>query len=75
MEHHTHNFKWICKKKAKVKPHGFQNDGAGDLWCAIANTEHGKCPGKAKDGTCWFSYGGKEYHTKDFKLVKSRKYS
>ena len=45
------------------------------MWCAIANTEHGKCPGKAKEGTCWFSYGGKEYQTNDFKLVKSRKYS
>lgn len=46
--------------------HGFQNDGAGALWCAVAKTKWGQIPGKAKSGTCWFPYGGKEHTTNDF---------
>ena len=45
---------------------GHQNDGAGDLWCAVAHTEWGHIPGKAKGGDCWFPYGGKEHSTRDF---------
>lgn len=45
---------------------GYQNDGAGDLFLAVANTKWGTIPGKAKDGTCWYPYGGKEYYTSDF---------
>ena len=56
-------------------PHGHQNDGAGDLWCAIAETEHGKIPGKAKGDTCWFSYGGYEHSTKNFRVIRSHKES
>lgn len=52
---------------------GFQRDGAGHLWCAIANTEHGQIPGKAKGGTCWYPYGGEEHTTEDFVLVRVRK--
>lgn len=48
------------------------NDDNGDSWCAVAqNTQWGTIPGKAKDGTCWYSYGGVEYTTKDFKYVLS----
>ena len=47
----------------------YQSDGAGDLYSAVANTEWGKIPGKAKDGTCWYSYGGKEYTTCEFSWV------
>ena len=45
---------------------GYQNDGAGELWSAVAQSAWGTVPGKAKENTCWFSYGGKEYHTKNF---------
>jgi len=41
------------------------------LWCAVANTEWGKIPGKAKEGTCWFPYGGEEKTTTDFQYVLS----
>jgi hypothetical protein len=53
------------------KPHGHQTDATGDLWCAIAFTEHGKIPGKAKGDTCWYGYGGYEHHTKNFKVIRS----
>jgi len=53
-------------------PQGFQNDGQGSLWCAVAETEWGRIPGKAKDGVCWFSYGGKEHETRNFQLVYDR---
>merc|ERR1711907_182896 len=36
------------------------------MGCAIANTEWGRIPGKAKDGVCWFPYGGREHETTDF---------
>lgn len=49
---------------------GNQHD-AGDLWVAVANTEWGTIPGKAKDGNCWYSYGGEEHITQDFVWVTS----
>ena len=45
---------------------GYQYDGAGRLYLGVANTQWGTIPGKAKDGTCWYPYGGKEYETSDF---------
>eukprot|EP00929_Paragymnodinium_shiwhaense_P050689 TRINITY_DN25530_c0_g1_i1.p1 TRINITY_DN25530_c0_g1~~TRINITY_DN25530_c0_g1_i1.p1 ORF type:complete len:225 (-),score=10.92 TRINITY_DN25530_c0_g1_i1:124-798(-) len=54
-------------RPATTTGHGFQGDGAGELWCAVAETQHGKIPGKAKGGTCWYPYGGKEYSTPCFK--------
>ena len=72
-EHSTDNFRVIKshKKRAECtgKPQGHQNDGAGDLWCAVAFTEHGKIPGKAKDDSCWYSYGGEERQAEEFKWV------
>eukprot|EP01036_Dinobryon_divergens_P029387 gene29387-38474_t len=55
--------------------HGFQldSDGAGDLWCAIAHTQWGTIPGKAKGHTCWYPYGGKEHITSDFQYVVCKK--
>lgn len=50
---------------------GFQNDGAGSLWLAVAKTKWGTIPGKAKDQTCWYSYDGEEHRTSDFKWVAS----
>jgi hypothetical protein len=45
----------------------------GDFYCAVANTEWGKIPGKAKDGTCWFYYGGEAKSTTDFQYVGLKK--
>jgi len=50
-------------------PAGFQNDGAGQLFCAVAHTPNGNIPGKAKDGNCWYPYGGSERSTTDFSWV------
>ena len=36
---------------------------AGELYAAVAITEQGKIPGKAKDNTCWYSYHGNEIDT------------
>jgi len=51
------------------RPQGHQSDGQGDLWCAVARTRWGTIPGKAKNGTCWFPYGGKEHTTTDFDYI------
>jgi len=48
---------------------GHQNDGAGDLWCVVAHTNHGDIPGKGKDNTCWYPYGGREETTNNFSWV------
>ena len=59
----------MCKvRHLKV---GHQRDGAaaGDLFAAIANTDHGAIPGKAKDANCWYSYDGKESCTSKFYWV------
>ena len=60
-------------KGIRPRPQGFQNDGAGRLWCAIAHTEHGRIPGKAKGNDCWYPYGGKEHHTHDFTFVRNQR--
>lgn len=56
-------------KEPKGEAHGHQTDGHGDLWCAVADTNWGKIPGKAKEGNCWFAYGGVEHLTKNFSYV------
>lgn len=56
-----------------ARPIGYQDDGRGDQYAAIANSEWGRIPGKACDGTCWYPYNGQEYETDDFEwLVCSR---
>ena len=45
---------------------GMQNDSAGLLYAAIANTQWGEIPGKAKGNECWFPYGGYEEKTNYF---------
>lgn len=76
----TNNFSWIVPRFSLVKSHiapqnsipcGMQNDGAGIVWLAVANTPHGTIPGKAIGNTCWYSYGGKETPTNDFSYVTS----
>jgi hypothetical protein len=42
----------------------------GDIWCAVALTEHGNIPGKASGNTCWYPYGGKEHSTNHFKFIE-----
>eukprot|EP01126_Amoeba_proteus_P020054 TRINITY_DN204_c0_g1_i2.p1 TRINITY_DN204_c0_g1~~TRINITY_DN204_c0_g1_i2.p1 ORF type:complete len:229 (-),score=23.50 TRINITY_DN204_c0_g1_i2:61-747(-) len=51
-------------------PHGFQNDGAGQVWLAVAHTPHGDIPCKAQGGTAWYSYAGLEHVTNNFSYVE-----
>merc|ERR1711904_177747 len=84
-EHNADKFKYVSwdwdaessssssdSDKEEIAP-GFQTDGAGYLWCAVANTDWGRIPGKAKDGECWYPYGGREHTTRDFEYVRVRK--
>jgi hypothetical protein len=34
--------------------------------CVVAHTKNGEIPGKAKDGNCWYPYGGREHQTTNF---------
>jgi len=79
-EHTTSDFSWIINPLTHYNqlnspaglygmPHGHQNDGAGDVWVAVANSQWGTIPGKAIGNTCWYCYGGKEYTTNDFSWV------
>jgi len=81
-EHQTNQFDWIVaapfflnpvahshNPSANV-PHGFQNDGAGQVHVAIAHTQWGNIPGKAKGNSCWFPYGGKEHQTNNFSWLE-----
>jgi len=80
-EHTTSNFSWIVVPGYRLErahgnhvPHGavsagFQNDGAGALFLAVSQGPHGSIPGKAKSGTCWYPYGGKEHSTNNFMYV------
>ena len=53
-------------------PQGYQNDGVGHLWCAVARTPWGRIPGKAQGDTCWYPYGGQEHTTGDFYYIGKR---
>ena len=46
---------------------------AGNYYCAVANTEWGKIPGRALDGTCWFCQGEEVKTTTDFQYVGLKK--
>jgi len=52
-----------------ARPIGWQNDGRGDQYAVIANTEWGRIPGKACDNTCWYPYWGQEHVTEDFEYL------
>lgn len=80
----TDDFSWVCAKvgtfnlatstSSPAPPQnalkvGYQTDGAGDLYAALAISEYGTVPGKAKDGTCWYPHGGKEIETSQFYWV------
>ena len=49
---------------------GFQNDGGGQHHAVIAETPHGRIPGKAKNGTCWYAPCRKRAHNKRISLGK-----
>jgi len=79
-EESTKNFSWVVVAHGwelvngdappqNGLPVGYQNDGAGTLWAAVAHTSYGNIPGKAKDNSCWYSYDGKEEISNDFSWV------
>jgi len=79
-EHLTDNFSWVCNSWDLVRgghlPEdairaGHQNDGAEYLWCVVGHGPHGDVPGKGKDNTCWYPYGGSEVVTQDFSWIVS----
>jgi len=78
-EHTSNDFSYVCGGNGFQKNHGgppahacplgHQHDSSGTVYLALAHTEHGNIPGKAKDNTCWYPYGGKEHTTSDFSWV------
>eukprot|EP01126_Amoeba_proteus_P050548 TRINITY_DN5984_c0_g1_i5.p2 TRINITY_DN5984_c0_g1~~TRINITY_DN5984_c0_g1_i5.p2 ORF type:complete len:246 (-),score=39.80 TRINITY_DN5984_c0_g1_i5:232-969(-) len=74
----TNSFSWVtsCDYHLVQNPGynpssaipGHQND-CGCVYVAIATTQWGNIPGKAKDGLCWFSYDGLEHTTRSFQYV------
>ena len=79
-EHMTDDFKLVKHSNQApphsehmFDPHGYQTDGAGHVWCAVARTPWGRIPGKAQGDTCWYSYGDQEHTTGDFYYVAARR--
>lgn len=72
-EHTTDQFELIDARGVSKQPgpvaHGRQLNEVGDIWCALATTGWGLIPGKAKDGVCWYPYGGKEHISTSFNYV------
>jgi len=81
-EHSTEDFDYITHPNTMItvantgdgpppnaRPIGHQNDGRGDQYAVIANTEWGTIPGKACANTCWYAYDGAEYETEDFEYL------
>jgi len=74
----TNNFSWLVAyhwriekgdQPPKAIPCGRQTDGAGIHFAAIAHTDFGDIPGKAKGKSCWYTYKGKEKTTKNFSWI------
>ena len=42
------------------------------MWAAVAHTDIGNVPGKARDGKCWYPYAGFEYETTKFSYLGTR---
>ena len=55
----------ICGKKAPQL--NLQDDD--EYYVVVAHTEEGDIPGKAKEGKCWYSFGGEEHRAEDFSYV------
>ena len=81
-EHTTNNFSWVSAPGSQLVPAGtssqppsgalqigFQKDGAGALWAAIAHTPQGDIPAKAIGNTAWYPHGGVEHTTNSFSWV------
>jgi len=47
---------------------GHQPD-SGEYYCAVATTQWGGIPGKARGGKCWYTYWGKEHESNDFRYI------
>ena len=75
-EKQSNDFKVIRSGKFSKEPvgraHGKQHDGE-KTWCAIANTQWGRIPGKANHDTCWYPYDGEEHKTDNFWFVNKGK--
>eukprot|EP01126_Amoeba_proteus_P063975 TRINITY_DN8895_c0_g1_i3.p1 TRINITY_DN8895_c0_g1~~TRINITY_DN8895_c0_g1_i3.p1 ORF type:complete len:271 (+),score=34.15 TRINITY_DN8895_c0_g1_i3:97-909(+) len=79
-EHTTNNFSYVELAHYhlhRYSPHnppssaiitGHQTD-CGPLYAVIAHTQWGDIPAKAKPGTAWFPYGGREHTTSDFSWI------
>lgn len=48
---------------------GHQRDGSGNYWGAVAHTEWGEIPCKARGSEAWFTYFGREYATNQFSYI------
>jgi len=81
-EETTNNFSWVvCRNWRLIRNNGgpaggaiitgHQNDGAGQVWHAVAHTNHGDIPGKAIGNECWYPYGGREETTNNFSWIVS----
>lgn len=53
-------------------PHGHQTDNNSSHYCAVAHTQWGDVPGKARAdvGKCMFPHNGKEHVTADFEYIR-----
>ena len=40
-----------------------------EYYVAVAHCDEGSIPGKAKDGNCWYPFGGEERETDNFSWV------
>eukprot|EP01126_Amoeba_proteus_P058558 TRINITY_DN7570_c0_g1_i14.p2 TRINITY_DN7570_c0_g1~~TRINITY_DN7570_c0_g1_i14.p2 ORF type:complete len:134 (+),score=21.48 TRINITY_DN7570_c0_g1_i14:69-470(+) len=78
VEHSTNNFSYVELPHHRLHRHsqppagaiitGRQND-CGPLYGVIVHTQFGDIPGKAKPGTAWYAYGGKEQSSSDFSYI------
>ncbi|KAK2152463.1 hypothetical protein LSH36_328g03049 [Paralvinella palmiformis] len=79
-EYCTADFSWITAPNTKLIRNtgsppagaigaGHQQDDGCTYYSAIARSQWGRIPGKAKGNTCWYAYNGSEHYTSDFDWI------
>jgi len=80
VEYSTADFSWITAPNAKLVCHtgslpagaiaaGHQLDDGCTYYAAVARSQWGALPAKAKDNYCWYPYNGMEHKTSDFDWI------
>jgi len=60
----------VTSSDMEGKAQGFQTNNFGDIYSVLVETDFGLLPAKGMNGSAWWSWKGKSYHTTDTSIFK-----